>query len=61
MTGDAILIIRTVFSQCWRLFTQWRIPGTATSPGMVMLFALMVVVAIRALRVFLNMGGGNSA
>lgn len=59
MSGDAITIIRMTFSQCWRFFTSWRIPGTATSPGMVMLFALMVVVAIRALRVFLNMGGDS--
>lgn len=60
MSGDAILIVRTVFSQCWRLFTEWRIPGTTTSPGMAFLFALLVVVALRALRIFLNMPGGGS-
>lgn len=52
MSHDAIVIIRDTFSQVWRLFTEWRIPGTYASPGMFLLFSLLLVSAIRALRLF---------
>lgn len=61
MSGDSLVILRTVFAQCWRLFTEWRIPGTGVSPGMWALFAFLLVVAIKLLRLFFNMGGGTSA
>lgn len=59
MSGDAVLILHTVFTQCWRLFTEWRIPGTGVSPGMWALFALTVVTTIRLARIFFNLGGDS--
>lgn len=53
MTSDALLVVQTVFSAIWRLFTSWRIPGTGTTPAQWFLFVIMAVLALRFLKTIL--------
>lgn len=59
MTSDGALIVQALFGQCWRLFTEWRIPGTRVSPGMWMLFCFFCVIMIRLAKNFFSAGGGS--
>lgn len=47
MTSDAILVLQTLFTTIWRLFTSWHIPGTNVTPGAWAFFALNVVLVLR--------------
>lgn len=44
MSNDAVLAITETFKQCWRLFTNIRIPGTDISPASWAMFALFFVL-----------------
>ena len=59
MTSDAVQIVKLIFTQFWRLFTEWRIPGTDVSPGMWLLFSFFCVIMIRIARNFFSLGGGD--
>lgn len=50
MTADALLVVRTIFSVIWRLFTSWHIPGTNTTPAAWFLFVCMAVLTLRFLK-----------
>lgn len=42
MSSDSLLILSTLFSQFWRFFTQWYLPGTNVTPaGMFFLFLIV--------------------
>lgn len=49
MTADAVLVVKTLFSTIWRLFTSWRIPGTSTTPAGMAIFLLFAVLGLRFL------------
>lgn len=53
MTADALIVVQTVFSAIWRLFTSWKIPGTGTTPAAWFLFVVMAVLALRFLKTVL--------
>lgn len=50
MTADGLLIIQTVLSSIWTLFTDWNIPGTNTNPATWFLFILCASIGIRHLK-----------
>lgn len=58
MTADAILIMRFIFVQIWRLFTSWYIPGTRVTPAAMAMFMLAFSFVLRHLSRFL--GGDDS-
>lgn len=66
MTADAILIVRFLFGQIWRLFTSWYIPGTRVTPAAMAMFMLAFVFVLKHLGIFLGGdgrggdGGGSS-
>lgn len=47
MTSDALLVIQTLFSTIWKLFTTWAIPGTNTTPGAFFIFLLFASFVLR--------------
>lgn len=47
MTSDALLILNTIFSTCWRLLTSWYIPGTHTTPAAWFLFLGVTGIVLR--------------
>lgn len=53
MTADALLVVQTVFSVIWRLFTSWKIPGTDTTPAAWFLFVALAVLALKFLKSFI--------
>lgn len=47
MTNDAILAIQCIFTQTWRLFTSWHIPGTNISPASWAIFAVVFYIGLK--------------
>lgn len=47
MTNDALLVLETVFSTIWRLFTSWHIPGTNVTPAVAFAFFLVVAIGLK--------------
>lgn len=54
MTSDALLVLQTLFTTIWSLFTSWYIPGTMTT---IAEFAFFLLLAFIILRFFI--GGLN--
>lgn len=50
MTRDAILVVQTLFHVIWSLFTEWKIPGTDTTPAGWFMFVLMTGLTLRFLK-----------
>lgn len=57
MTSDAKLVLETLFTSIWSIFTSWHIPGTEVSPAAMALFLLFAVLGLRFLFRLLGMGG----
>lgn len=55
MTSNAILAVRTIFSESWRLFTSWHIPGTSVSPASWLVFAVVFYIGIKMVMGILGM------
>lgn len=57
MTADVVLIIRTLFTSVFSLFTSWYIPGTNVTPASFFIFLIVAFLVLRVIsRVF---GGGD--
>lgn len=50
MTNDAVLVVGTLFNVIWALFTEWKIPGTNTTPAGWFMFVLMTGLSIRFMK-----------
>lgn len=61
MSQDAIDIISTTFSQCWRFFTSIKIPGTDITPATWAMFSLFFVLFIRLIVRFLADGSFDTS
>lgn len=57
MTRDAFLFLSTFFSNIWRLFNSWYIPGTNVTPGAFSLGLLFIYLITRRLGRLLFVGG----
>lgn len=55
MTENAIIAVRTIFSESWRLFTSWHIPGTAVSPATWLVFSVVFFIGIKMVMGILGM------
>lgn len=64
MTNDALAVLVCLFSNIWRLFNSWRIPGTNVTPAegaFGILFTVMMFNFVgQALGIFARAGGGSS-
>lgn len=67
MTGDALLIVKCLFTDIWSLFCSWHVPGTHMTPAEWAVFALTFILVLRfAWRLFdsdnvpTNSGGSDS-
>lgn len=47
MTSNAILAIQCIFSESWRLFNSWHIPGTNISPASWLVFAVVFYIGLK--------------
>lgn len=61
MTSDAILVLRSLFSTIWMLFTSWHIPGTNVTPGAWAFFALTFVLVLRIFKRLFGSGSGGGS
>lgn len=65
MTNDALSVLVCLFSNIWRLFNSWRIPGTNVTPAEAsfgILFTVMMFNFIgQALGLFARAGGSEPA
>lgn len=50
MTSDAILVLRTLFTSIWSLFTSWIIPGTHATPLSWALFLIVSAMSIKFIK-----------
>lgn len=64
MTNDALSVLVCLFTNIWRLFNSWRIPGTNVTPaeaGFGILFTVILFNFIaKALGLFAESGPGPS-
>ena len=64
MTNDALSVLVCLFSNNWRLFNSWRIPGTYVTPAEAafgILFSVMMFNFIgKALGLFAEAGPGQA-
>lgn len=65
MTNDALSVLVCLFTNIWRLFNSWRIPGTNVTPAegaFGILFTVMMFNFVgQALGIFSRAGGFDSA
>lgn len=65
MTNDALAVIVCLFTNIWRLFNSWYIPGTNVTPAVGafgVLFTVMMFNFIgQALGMFARSGGSESS
>lgn len=65
MTNDALLVLETLFSTIWRLFTSWHIPGTNVTPAVAFAFLIVAGIGLKFIgRLFgigLDVSGGTGA
>ena len=65
MTNDALSVLFCLFSNIWRLFNSWRIPGTNVTPAEAafgILFTVMMFNFIgQSLGLFARAGGNEPA
>lgn len=47
MTSDALLVLQSLFSTIWSLFTSFKIPGTNVTPAMWAFFLLFAALGLR--------------
>lgn len=49
MSNDALMVVQTLFSVIWRIFTSWHIPGTNVTPAVMALFLASAGIGLRLL------------
>lgn len=54
MTSDALLILQSIFSTVWGIFTSWHIPGTRVTPAMFFIFLILADVVWSWFRSFFS-------
>lgn len=47
MIGDSFQIVEALFTEIWRLFNSWHIPGTQMTPAALGLFMLSADIGLR--------------
>lgn len=47
MTADGFLIIRFIFTEIWKLFNSFFIPGTRVTPGTIGVFMILSSFVLR--------------
>ena len=47
MTDDALLVVKSIFSTCFRLFNSWYIPGTNVTPAVAFFGILFLSILFR--------------
>lgn len=58
MTEDGVYFIQWLFSNFWRFFNSWYIPGTAITPAAAMLGLIVIPLSIKLV---VNLASGTSA
>lgn len=63
MTSDGYAIVTTLFSEVWRFFTSWNIPGTNTTPAAWFMFIMVAGISIKVGKRLLsrNLGGSGGS
>lgn len=57
MTADGVLVLRSIFTVIWKLFTSWYIPGTHTTPAAFAVFILVTGLILRSTKFLLGAAG----
>jgi len=60
MTADGIAIVKCLFTEIWRLFISWYLPGTNVTPMALFLFLAAAGIGLKFVSRFLDIGGGVS-
>lgn len=47
MTDDALLVVKSIFSTCFRLLNSWYIPGTNVTPAVAFFGILFLTILFR--------------
>lgn len=57
--ADFLSILNFVFTDLWRFFTEWHIPGTTVTPAAWALASLVLVKSIQIIRVLYGIHQGD--
>lgn len=47
MTDDALLVVKSIFESCFKLFNSWYIPGTNVTPAVALFGLLFLAILFR--------------
>lgn len=47
MTDDALLVVKSIFSTCFRFLNSWYIPGTNVTPAVAFFGILFLTILFR--------------
>lgn len=61
MTSTGLQVVQCIFSNAWRLFNSWHVPGTNVSPAMWFVFLLVIPMGIKLVLAIVGMTGVFSA
>jgi len=61
VTDDALAVVQCIFSNIWRLFSSWNIPGTNVTPAVALIGILFAVVCFRTFSRLLGVWSGSDA
>lgn len=59
MTNDALSVVVAIFSNIFRLFNSWYIPGTNVTPAVLFFGILFVTLAFRIVGKLLGLWGDD--
>lgn len=59
MTNDALSVVGAIFSNIFRLFNSWYIPGTNVTPAVLFFGILFVTLAFRIVGKLLGLWGDD--
>lgn len=60
MTQNALLLIGTLFRECWKFFVSFNIPGTNFTPGLAFLSLSVITLFVKFIRSWVGFGSGAS-
>lgn len=61
MTTDALNFIGALFSNCWRFFVSFNIPGTNFTPGLAFLSLSVIFLFVKFIKSMIGFNTGASA
>lgn len=61
MTSDALMFVTALFSNCWKFFVAFNIPGTNFTPALAFLSLSVITLFVKFIKSMIGFNTGTSA